>query len=63
MSEEKAAADRAKPRAHYSSVKDATIWGASFIAFVAVLIMLLLLLSLLTTHTDISFDLYDIYRQ
>jgi hypothetical protein len=42
MSEEKAPADRTKPRAHYSSVKDATIWGASFIAFVAVLIMLLL---------------------
>jgi hypothetical protein len=44
MSEEKVAADRTKLRAHYSSVKDATIWGASFIAFVAVLIMLLLLL-------------------
>ena len=44
MTEEKAAADRTKHRAHYSSVKDATIWGASFIAFVAVLIMLLLFL-------------------
>jgi len=43
MSEEKAAADRTKPRAHYSSAKDATIWGASFLAFVAVLIMLLLM--------------------
>lgn len=40
------AAENSKPRTHYEGVKDAIIWGLSFIAVTAVLIMLFLSLYL-----------------
>ncbi len=35
-------ANRTKPRPHYDGVKDAIVWGMSFVVFAALLVMLLL---------------------